>query len=119
MPNPKLFEPITIGGKQLMNRIVIAPMCQYSATDGMMNDWHLIHLFPEEAVQAALDAGAKKIMPVHWAGFALSYQHTWWEPAEAFVQAADEENIDYLLPPLGHLFDASSRLVERWWKVGS
>ncbi|WP_374425669.1 NADH:flavin oxidoreductase/NADH oxidase [Paracoccus sp. (in: a-proteobacteria)] len=44
MPNPKLFEPITIGGKQLMNRIVIAPMCQYSATDGMMNDWHLIHL---------------------------------------------------------------------------
>ena len=44
MPQPKLFEPITIGGKTLKNRIVIAPMCQYSATDGQMNDWHLIHL---------------------------------------------------------------------------
>ena len=44
MPQPKLFEPITVGGKTLANRIVIAPMCQYSAEDGMMNDWHLIHL---------------------------------------------------------------------------
>jgi 2,4-dienoyl-CoA reductase-like NADH-dependent reductase (Old Yellow Enzyme family) len=41
---PKLFEPINIGGRQLDNRIVIAPMCQYSAVDGQMTDWHLIHL---------------------------------------------------------------------------
>ena len=44
MANPKLFEPITIGGQKLRNRIVIAPMCQYSAVDGQMTDWHLIHL---------------------------------------------------------------------------
>lgn len=44
MPTPKLFEPVTIDGLTLPNRIVIAPMCQYSATDGRMNDWHLIHL---------------------------------------------------------------------------
>ena len=44
MPGPKLFEPITIGGLTLANRIVIAPMCQYSAVDGCMTDWHLIHL---------------------------------------------------------------------------
>ena len=44
MPEPKLFQPITIGDKTVSNRIVIAPMCQYSATDGQMNDWHLIHL---------------------------------------------------------------------------
>ena len=44
MAGPKLFEPITVGGKELINRIVIAPMCQYSAEDGQMNDWHLIHL---------------------------------------------------------------------------
>jgi 2,4-dienoyl-CoA reductase-like NADH-dependent reductase (Old Yellow Enzyme family) len=41
---PKLFEPIEIGRLQLDNRIVIAPMCQYSAIDGRMTDWHLIHL---------------------------------------------------------------------------
>jgi 2,4-dienoyl-CoA reductase-like NADH-dependent reductase (Old Yellow Enzyme family) len=40
----KLFEPIAIGGLSLPNRIVIAPMCQYSADGGRMTDWHLIHL---------------------------------------------------------------------------
>ncbi|MDN0076415.1 NADH:flavin oxidoreductase/NADH oxidase [Crenobacter sp. SG2303] len=44
MPHPALFEPIRIGNLNLVNRIVIAPMCQYSAEDGCMNDWHLIHL---------------------------------------------------------------------------
>ncbi|TPG54106.1 NADH:flavin oxidoreductase/NADH oxidase [Sphingomonas glacialis] len=44
MPGPKLFEPITVGTLALRNRIVIAPMCQYSAVDGAMTDWHLIHL---------------------------------------------------------------------------
>ena len=41
---PKLFQPLTIGNLVLRNRIVIAPMCQYSAVDGCMTDWHLIHL---------------------------------------------------------------------------
>lgn len=40
----KLFEPIEVGGLRLANRIVIAPMCQYSAVDGAMTDWHQMHL---------------------------------------------------------------------------
>ncbi|WP_288410949.1 NADH:flavin oxidoreductase/NADH oxidase [uncultured Sphingomonas sp.] len=40
----RLFEPLTLGGLNLTNRIVIAPMCQYSAEDGAMTDWHQIHL---------------------------------------------------------------------------
>jgi 2,4-dienoyl-CoA reductase-like NADH-dependent reductase (Old Yellow Enzyme family) len=39
-----LFQPLAIGPLQLPNRIVIAPMCQYSAADGSATDWHLIHL---------------------------------------------------------------------------
>lgn len=39
-----LFSPISIGGLSLVNRIIIAPMCQYSAEDGRMTDWHLMHL---------------------------------------------------------------------------
>jgi 2,4-dienoyl-CoA reductase-like NADH-dependent reductase (Old Yellow Enzyme family) len=39
-----LFEPFTVGGLTLANRIVIAPMCQYSAVEGCMTDWHTIHL---------------------------------------------------------------------------
>src|SRR3984957_1154923 len=40
----KLFTPLQIGSLRLTNRIVIAPMCQYSAVEGCMTDWHLIHL---------------------------------------------------------------------------
>jgi len=40
----QLFSPITIGGQTLANRIVIAPMCQYSAHNGEANNWHLKHL---------------------------------------------------------------------------
>jgi 2,4-dienoyl-CoA reductase-like NADH-dependent reductase (Old Yellow Enzyme family) len=39
-----LFSPITLAGVTFPNRIVISPMCQYSAVDGSANDWHLIHL---------------------------------------------------------------------------
>jgi 2,4-dienoyl-CoA reductase-like NADH-dependent reductase (Old Yellow Enzyme family) len=41
---PSLFTPFRIGRLELQNRIVIAPMCQYSAADGCATDWHLIHL---------------------------------------------------------------------------
>ncbi|MBV9735741.1 MAG: NADH:flavin oxidoreductase/NADH oxidase [Acidisphaera sp.] len=40
----RLFEPLAIGGLDLANRIVIAPMCQYSARDGAATDWHMVHL---------------------------------------------------------------------------
>jgi 2,4-dienoyl-CoA reductase-like NADH-dependent reductase (Old Yellow Enzyme family) len=41
---PHLFEPLTIQQVTLRNRIGISPMCQYSATDGLASDWHLVHL---------------------------------------------------------------------------
>src|SRR4051812_46042713 len=44
MTRAKLFAPLRIGDLELANRIVIAPMCQYSAQDGCMTDWHLLHL---------------------------------------------------------------------------
>lgn len=39
-----LFEPLTLRGLTLRNRIGVAPMCQYSSEDGLANDWHLVHL---------------------------------------------------------------------------
>jgi 2,4-dienoyl-CoA reductase-like NADH-dependent reductase (Old Yellow Enzyme family) len=44
LPHPELFTPIDLGDVTLPNRIVVSPMCQYSADDGCMNDWHLVHL---------------------------------------------------------------------------
>lgn len=40
----KLFSPLMIRGIELKNRIIISPMCQYSAVDGFANDWHFVHL---------------------------------------------------------------------------
>ncbi len=39
-----LFSPIRLAGLELANRIVVSPMCQYSADDGVASDWHLNHL---------------------------------------------------------------------------
>jgi 2,4-dienoyl-CoA reductase-like NADH-dependent reductase (Old Yellow Enzyme family) len=44
MPTPKLFEPISFRSVTARNRIAVAPMCQYSATDGLGDDWHIQHL---------------------------------------------------------------------------
>jgi 2,4-dienoyl-CoA reductase-like NADH-dependent reductase (Old Yellow Enzyme family) len=44
MSRAALFSPLRIGNLELRNRIVIAPMCQYSAENGCMTDWHLMHL---------------------------------------------------------------------------
>ena len=40
----QLFTPLTIRELTLGNRIVVSPMCQYTANDGMSDDWHLVHL---------------------------------------------------------------------------
>jgi 2,4-dienoyl-CoA reductase-like NADH-dependent reductase (Old Yellow Enzyme family) len=39
-----LFTPIELGGITLPNRVVVSPMCQYSAEDGSMTDWHTVHV---------------------------------------------------------------------------
>jgi len=39
-----LFEPLTIRGLTLRNRIVVSPMCEYSSKDGFATNWHLVHL---------------------------------------------------------------------------
>ena len=41
---PPIFTPFKLRQLELLNRIVVSPMCQYSATEGSPNDWHLVHL---------------------------------------------------------------------------
>ena len=41
---PHLFQPLTIRSVTLRNRVGVSPMCQYSADDGVANDWHFVHL---------------------------------------------------------------------------
>jgi 2,4-dienoyl-CoA reductase-like NADH-dependent reductase (Old Yellow Enzyme family) len=49
-----LFEPLTLRGVALPNRIAVSPMCQYSSVDGSANDWHLMHLGSRAAGGAGL-----------------------------------------------------------------
>lgn len=49
-----LFAPLTIKSVTLRNRIGVSPMCMYSAADGVMNDWHLVHLGARAAGGAGL-----------------------------------------------------------------
>jgi NADPH2 dehydrogenase len=51
---PSLFDSISLRELVLPNRIVVSPMCQYSATDGEANDWHLLHLGTMAASGAGL-----------------------------------------------------------------
>ena len=44
VPEIDLLSPLTIRGVTLRNRIVMSPMCQYIAKDGLADDWHLVHL---------------------------------------------------------------------------
>ncbi len=41
---PLLFTPLQIAGVTLRNRVVLSPMCQYSAINGYADDWHVVHL---------------------------------------------------------------------------
>ena len=72
---PALFEPVRVGSIELPNRIVIAPMCQYSAENGCMTDWHLIHLGHLSISGAALlTVEATAVLPdgrITWADVGL------------------------------------------------
>jgi 2,4-dienoyl-CoA reductase-like NADH-dependent reductase (Old Yellow Enzyme family) len=84
MPRPALFQPMRIRNLTLANRIVIAPMCQYSARDGLMNDWHLVHLGHLALSGAALiTIEATAVLPegrISWADVGL-----WNDDTEAAI----------------------------------
>ncbi len=82
---------------------------------GQYNDkWRQIHMTPEESVQAALDAGVQKAIPVHWAGFALAL-HTWTDPATRFNKEAQAKDLSVLFPRIGSIFNRDLDDDLPWW----
>jgi 2,4-dienoyl-CoA reductase-like NADH-dependent reductase (Old Yellow Enzyme family) len=61
MATPLLFQPISFRSVTAANRIVVAPMCQYSAIDGLGDDWHIQHL----GARAAGGAGVVMVEATH------------------------------------------------------
>ena len=77
--------------------------------------WPLIHMMPEETVQAAIDLKAKTLLPVHWGKFTLA-MHPWNDSITRVVAKAKELNTKVLTPKIGEplLLDDSFQ-SENWW----
>jgi len=84
---------------------------------GQYNEyWKYIHMMPEETAQAAIDLKATKLLPVHWAKFALSL-HAWDEPIERVTNAANEKSLQILTPMIGEkLLLTGTNDFREWWK---
>ncbi len=81
---------------------------------GQYNEnWHLIHMYPEESIEAAKDARVTAALPVHWAGFALA-QHHWKDPIERFVSEAEKQSVKHLTPAIGEITTINS-ITGDWW----
>ncbi|MBS1582453.1 MAG: MBL fold metallo-hydrolase [Bacteroidetes bacterium] len=78
-------------------------------------DWSLIHMFPEQTAQAALDVKAQRLMPIHWATFDLAL-HPWKEPIERLGVRAAELGLPLLTPRIGRIVqDGDPAASEPWW----
>jgi L-ascorbate metabolism protein UlaG (beta-lactamase superfamily) len=78
-------------------------------------NWPHIHMMPEETVIAAVDLGAKVLLPVHWGKFTLSL-HPWNEPVKRVLKKAEELNQEVTTPRIGEIFEIGKRLPQNhWW----
>lgn len=85
-------------------------------------NWADVHMFPEQSVQATIDARAKLALPVHWGKYDLAY-HPWSEPAKRFTKEADAKSVAYITPKIGQNFtiENGSAISDKgelgkWWE---
>jgi len=81
--------------------------------------WALIHMRPEETVQAHQDVRGRVLLPIHWGAFKLAL-HTWTDPVERVRKAAAEQNIRLTTPRIGESVDvgAADLPASTWWRPG-
>lgn len=78
-------------------------------------DWPLIHMMPEETVQAALDLKAKALLPVHWGKFTLA-NHPWNESPERVTKAGKACHLLVTTPKIGEpVVVGGNYPQEHWW----
>jgi L-ascorbate metabolism protein UlaG (beta-lactamase superfamily) len=79
------------------------------------DSWPDIHLNPEQAVVALQDLRGQALVPIHWAVFDLSL-HSWYEPIERLVTAADQNRAPLITPRMGELVIPSNHENTYWWR---
>ena len=79
--------------------------------------WPLIHMMPEETVQAAIDLRAKVLMPVHWGKFTLA-MHAWNDPVKRVLVEAKKLSVNVITPKIGELVNLGSIYKgDEWWNL--
>jgi L-ascorbate metabolism protein UlaG (beta-lactamase superfamily) len=78
-------------------------------------NWPDIHLNPEQAIEAHLDVNGRVLVPIHWGTFDLSL-HSWYEPIERFVAAAEKANARTVTPKMGEFVDSEQKVSATWWR---
>jgi L-ascorbate metabolism protein UlaG (beta-lactamase superfamily) len=80
-------------------------------------NWPYIHMMPEQTLAAAMDLGAKHLLPVHWGKFTLSL-HPWNEPIRRLTAAAAGHALPLTTPRIGEpVILGKSYPQERWWDL--
>ena len=84
---------------------------------GQYNDeWPLIHMLPEQTVQAAIDLKARLLLPVHWGKFSLAL-HPWTEPIERLTKAAESAGVSVTTPMIGEPLSLNTTIPKsKWWQ---
>ena len=107
-----VFERVReqLGAPELM----IAECGQYDPA------WAKIHMFPEQTVQAGLDAGTDWLIPVHWGSFSIC-NHAWDDSIRRVTAAAEEARLPIATPRIGQTvsFPDIASFTERWWEACS
>jgi anthraniloyl-CoA monooxygenase len=98
-PPPPMFLPFKLRQMVLANRVVVSPMCMYSAVDGVPNDWHLVHLGSRAIGGAGLvytemtDVSPEARITPGCTGLWNDAQETAWRRIVAFVHAQSDARI--------------------------
>ena len=98
-PPPPMFTPFRLRDMVVDNRVVVSPMCQYSATDGVPGDWHLVHLGSRAVGGAGLvytemtNVSALARITYGCTGMYSDAQEAAWARINAFVHASSRAKI--------------------------
>ena len=102
---PPMFQPFRLRDMALSNRVVVSPMCMYSATDGVVGDWHLVHYGARALGGAGLmftemtDVSAEARITPGCAGIYTDSQESAWQRVVDFVHGTSDTK---LCLQLGH-----------------
>ena len=79
--------------------------------------WKYSHMFPEQAIKAAVDLNTKYLIPIHWGAFTLA-SHSWIEPPEIVFKESKNYNQEFIIPEIGQvlMLNKENKTASKWWR---